>query len=124
VEGEKMSKSLGNFLTIHDLLKQFPGEALRLNMLSTHYRQPFNWTEAGVKNAFATLDTWYKLTAEIPEPSKAFISPAVLDCLKDDMNTPRAITEMHDQTVNWTSSNVFPSGQPLVSMPRMSRPHV
>jgi cysteinyl-tRNA synthetase len=48
INEEKMSKSLGNFLTIHDLLKQFPGEALRLNMLSTHYRQPFNWTEAGV----------------------------------------------------------------------------
>jgi cysteinyl-tRNA synthetase len=95
VEGEKMSKSLGNFLTISDLLKEYPGEALRLNMLSTHYRQPFNWTAAGVKNAFATLDTWYKLTADVHEPSDAFISSTILEALEDDLNTPRAITEMH-----------------------------
>jgi cysteinyl-tRNA synthetase len=96
VEGEKMSKSLGNFLTISDLLKEYPGEALRLNMLSTHYRQPFNWTAAGVKNAFATLDTWYKLTADVHEPSDAFISSTILEALEDDLNTPRAITEMHN----------------------------
>jgi hypothetical protein len=51
VEGEKMSKSLGNFLTISDLLKEYPGEALRLNMLSTHYRQPFNWTAASASTS-------------------------------------------------------------------------
>jgi cysteinyl-tRNA synthetase len=96
VEGEKMSKSLGNFLTISELLKEYPGEALRLNMLSTHYRQPFNWTAAGVKNAFATLDTWYKLTADVHEPSDAFISSTILEALEDDLNTPRAITEMHN----------------------------
>jgi cysteinyl-tRNA synthetase len=96
VEGEKMSKSLGNFLTISDLLKEYPGEALRLNMLSTHYRQPFNWTAAGVKNAFATLDTWYKLTADVHEPSNAFISSTILEALEDDLNTPRVITEMHN----------------------------
>jgi cysteinyl-tRNA synthetase len=95
VEGEKMSKSLGNFLTISDLLKEYPGEALRLNMLSTHYRQPFNWTAAGVKNAFATLDTRYMLTADVHEPSDAFISSTILEALEDDLNTPRAITEMH-----------------------------
>jgi cysteinyl-tRNA synthetase len=64
-------------------------------MLSTHYRQPFNWTAAGVKNAFATLDTWYKLTADVHEPSDAFISSTILEALEDDLNTPRAITEMH-----------------------------
>ncbi|MFP4003862.1 MAG: cysteine--tRNA ligase, partial [Alphaproteobacteria bacterium] len=56
VEGEKMSKSLGNFLTVHDLLRRFPGEVLRLHLLMTQYRQPLNWTEAGVREAWTVLD--------------------------------------------------------------------
>ncbi len=96
VEGEKMSKSLGNFLTIHDLLRRYPGEALRLNMLTTHYRQPMNWTEAGVKNAWATLDNWYRLTEDIGYIDPGAVTPDLLAALEDDMNTPRAITELHN----------------------------
>ncbi|MGH6801293.1 MAG: cysteine--tRNA ligase, partial [Methylocella sp.] len=63
VEGEKMAKSAGNFVTVHELLLDWPGEAIRLNMLMTHYRQPLNWTEAGLREAKRMLDHWYELTA-------------------------------------------------------------
>ncbi len=59
VEGEKMSKSLGNFFTIRDLLKDWPGEVLRFNMLRTHYRQPMDWTVQGLKESATTLERWY-----------------------------------------------------------------
>ena len=55
VDGEKMSKSLGNFVTIHELLKDWPGEVVRLAMLQTHYRQPINWTVVGLREAQKTL---------------------------------------------------------------------
>ena len=94
VEGEKMSKSLGNFITIHDLLGEWPGEAIRLAMLATHYRQPFNWTSTGVREAKRTLDQWYELT----EGAEAASEPAaaVLEALQDDLNTPKAIAVMHE----------------------------
>ena len=94
VEGQKMSKSLGNFITIHDLLKEWPGEAIRLAMLTTHYRQPFNWTQAGVREAKRTLDHWYQLTAEA-EPGCALCAD-VLQALNDDLNTPKALAAMHE----------------------------
>ena len=58
VEGEKMSKSLGNFVTIHEVLNDWPGEVLRLNMLRTHYRQPIDWTVGGLKESWKILDGW------------------------------------------------------------------
>ncbi len=71
VEGEKMSKSLGNFVTIHELLRTtkfggraWPGEALRLAMLRTHYRQPIDWTVKALEEAEATLDRWYDAVGE------------------------------------------------------------
>jgi cysteinyl-tRNA synthetase len=93
VEGEKMAKSLGNFITIRDLLAESPGEAIRLAMLSTHYRQPINWTEAGLREAKRTLDHWYALTADVA----AGIGRAdVLNALTDDLNTPSALTALHE----------------------------
>ena len=94
VEGEKMSKSLGNFITIHDLLKDWPGEAVRLAMLSTHYRQPFNWTEKGVGEAKRILDHWQELTKDAA-PNGA-ICADVLAALADDLNTPKAVTALHE----------------------------
>ena len=94
VEGEKMSKSLGNFITIRDLLNEWPGEAIRLAMLTTHYRQPFNWTEAGVREAKRTLDHWYELTDSVEAASDA--PPEVLEALQDDLNTPKALAAMHE----------------------------
>ena len=94
VEGEKMAKSLGNFITIHDLLKEWPGEAIRLAMLATHYRQPFNWTEAGVREAKRTLDHWYELTEDVEAGD--VLCADVLQALEDDLNTPKALAAMHE----------------------------
>jgi cysteinyl-tRNA synthetase len=94
VEGEKMSKSLGNFVTIRELLNDWPGEVVRLNMLRTHYRQPMDWTLRGLKESEQTLDDWTR--AADPEKAKeAEFAPAVLEALCDDLNTPKAIVEIH-----------------------------
>lgn len=92
VEGQKMSKSLGNFITIRDVLGDWPGPVVRLNMLGTHYRQPINWTVAGLKEAEKALDTWLDAASGTAEPRPA---PPVLDALSDDLNTPKAISELH-----------------------------
>ncbi|ODS02669.1 cysteine--tRNA ligase [Methyloceanibacter marginalis] len=98
VEGEKMSKSLGNFVTVHDLLTgwqgyAWPGEALRLNMLRTHYRQPLDWTVASLDEAHKTLWDWY---GDVDESAAAPDVPsAVAEALSDDLNTPKVISELH-----------------------------
>jgi cysteinyl-tRNA synthetase len=92
VEGEKMSKSLGNFVTIHELLKDWPGEVVRFNMLRTHYRQPMDWTLKGLEESYRQLDNWYKQVGDV-EPTEC--SPSVLSALCDDLNTPQAISELH-----------------------------
>src|SRR3954465_110194 len=102
VEGEKMAKSAGNFFTIRDLLADWPGEVLRLNMLRTHYRQPLDWTIRGLQENSKILDEWYALSAVtnrkniIPDGGEnGRPPPPVLDALCDDLNTPKAITELH-----------------------------
>lgn len=94
VEGEKMSKSLGNFITIHELLEEWPGEAVRFAMLSTHYRQPINWTEKGLGEARRTLDHWYELTKDAG--SGGPMCADVLEALEDDLNTPKAFAALHE----------------------------
>lgn len=94
ISGEKMSKSLGNFLTVHELLDQYPGEAIRLLLLSAHYRQPLDFTHEGLTQAKATLDRWYgalrsKELTSVPVPQP------VEDALLDDLNTPQAISAVH-----------------------------
>ncbi|KFG69926.1 cysteine--tRNA ligase [Microvirga sp. BSC39] len=92
VEGEKMSKSLGNFFTIHDLLKDWPGEVLRFNMLRTHYRQPVDWTTKGLEESEKTLDRWYELAGR---GEAALLSDQIVDALADDLNTPKMLAELH-----------------------------
>ena len=92
-EGEKMSKSLGNFTTIHALRQLWPGEALRLALLSTQYRQPLPWTEKAIADARRTLDHWYELTADAPDGAP--LCADVLEALQDDLNTPQAIAALH-----------------------------
>jgi cysteinyl-tRNA synthetase len=92
VEGEKMSKSLGNFVTIRELLADWPGEVLRLNMLKTHYRSPIDWTLKGVEESARTLDDWYRVTADTKDGQ---VSETVLDALADDLNTPQMIASLH-----------------------------
>ena len=94
VNGQKMSKSLGNFFTVHDLLEEFPGrgEAIRLTLLSAHYRQPLDFTKDGIRAAKAQLDRWYRLLEGI-EPGD--VPASVMDALFDDLNTPQAIAELN-----------------------------
>jgi cysteinyl-tRNA synthetase len=93
VEGEKMSKSEGNFVTIHELLTDWPGEVLRLAMLQTHYRQPINWTVAGLREAQRNLDHWYVLTGDV---APGYLCADALDALADDINTPKALAALHE----------------------------
>ena len=93
VEGEKMSKSLGNFVTIHELLKDWPGEVVRFTMLQTHYRQPINWTIAGLRETQKSLDQWYGLTADV---QPGYLCADALDALLDDLNTPKAFAALHE----------------------------
>ncbi|MGE5504804.1 MAG: cysteine--tRNA ligase [Actinomycetota bacterium] len=99
VEGEKMSKSLGNFFTVRELLEQAPGEAIRLCMLSTHYHQPFDWTAEGLKQARATLDRLYTAlrgAADVEAEGRDDAPIEVMAALEDDINTPLAISHLHE----------------------------
>jgi cysteinyl-tRNA synthetase len=93
VEGEKMAKSLGNFVTIRELLKDWPGEVLRLAMLQTHYRQPINWTLSGLTEAQKTLDHWYALSTDA---GPGYLCADALEALADDLNTPKMLTALHE----------------------------
>jgi cysteinyl-tRNA synthetase len=92
VEGEKMSKSLGNFVTIRELLADWPGEVLRLNMLRTHYRSPIDWTAKGLEESAKTLDDWYRVAGDTGAGAPA---DAVVEALADDLNTPQMIAALH-----------------------------
>jgi len=129
VNGEKMSKSLGNFFTVHELLDEAPGEALRLSLLTSHYRQPCDFTKEGLAKAKATLDKWYGALRAVKDvaltviPAQAGIQShssgasesttldsglrrndgvganvpaAIEDALLDDLNTPLAISHIHE----------------------------
>ena len=93
VEGQKMSKSLGNFITIHQLLEEWPGEVLRLNMLRTHYRAPIDWTRKGLEESRKVLDKWYRAIGDVTAAEAP--DEAVVTALCDDLHTPRAIAELH-----------------------------
>jgi cysteinyl-tRNA synthetase len=95
VEGAKMAKSEGNFVTIRELLADWPGEVLRLNMLRTHYRQPIDWTMAGVLESQKVLDHWYDIVADMPMPIGVDADDEVVGSLCDDLNAPSALTRLH-----------------------------
>ncbi|SNR60741.1 cysteine--tRNA ligase [Paracoccus sediminis] len=107
VEGKKMSKSLGNFFTVRDLLDRgVPGEVIRFVMLSTHYRKPMDWTEVKMKEAKAVLRRWWDIVGNA-EPSKP--SPHVILALADDLNTSSAIAALHqlyDEVRQWQPPQV------------------
>jgi cysteinyl-tRNA synthetase len=93
VEGEKMAKSAGNFVTIHGLLADWPGDVLRLNMLRTHYRQPIDWTLGGLETSLQLLEDFWRVAG--PATADAKPPEPVLAALLDDLNTPEAITALH-----------------------------
>ena len=99
VEGQKMSKSLGNFFAINELLKTdsfggkaWDGQVLKLAMLRSHYRQPIDWTVEQVREAEAALDGWLEATAHV---SPGTITQALISALTDDLNTPAVLAELH-----------------------------
>jgi cysteinyl-tRNA synthetase len=102
VEGEKMSKSLGNFVTIRELLANWPGEVLRLNMLKTHYRSPIDWTVKGLEESAKTLDDWYWVAADVKGGQP---SDAVIAALSDDLNTAQMISSLHGLRNSAASGN-------------------
>jgi len=97
VNGEKMSKSLGNFFTIREILDQVPGEAFRLYTLGTHYHQPLNWMPDGLKQAKQVMDRFYAALRSTPAVDLADARPddELVEALKDDLNTPKAIAVLH-----------------------------
>jgi cysteinyl-tRNA synthetase len=98
VEGEKMSKSLGNFYTVHDLLEDWPGETIRLLLLSAHYRQPLDFSKAGLREAKAQLDRLYGAlrTAEAVRTVDETVPEDIMAALCDDLNTPLAVSRLHE----------------------------
>ena len=102
VEDAKMSKSLGNFVTIRELLADWPGEVLRLNMLKAHYRSPMDWTLKGLEESAKTLDDWYWVAADNNGERP---SDAVIEALSDDLNTPQMIASLHGLRNNAASGS-------------------
>jgi cysteinyl-tRNA synthetase len=99
VNGAKMSKSLGNFFTVRDLLQRWPGEAIRLLLLKTHYRAPLDFTEEGLRQAKAELDRFYTALRAVADvaPAADVLPIAVIDALSDDLNTPLALARLHEE---------------------------
>jgi cysteinyl-tRNA synthetase len=97
VNGTKMSKSLGNFFTVHELLEEgHRGEAIRFALLTAHYRQPIDITRDGLKEAKTALDRLYTALAKAGGDAKPQANDHILAALADDLNTPLAIAEMHE----------------------------
>jgi cysteinyl-tRNA synthetase len=111
VEGEKMSKSLGNFVTIRELLADWPGEVLRLNMLKTHYRSPIDWTIASLEESKRVLNSWYDIVGDDTQ-ALGEIDETFTSLLRDDLNTPGAITRLHAIT----SNRIGKSGQAQIDV--------
>jgi cysteinyl-tRNA synthetase len=95
VNGEKMSKSLGNFFTVRDILHKAPGEAIRLLLLKSHYRSELDFSDQGLAEAKKETDRFYRALERAPGNAGAAVPQAVLAALCDDLNTPLAISEMH-----------------------------
>jgi len=98
VDGVKMSQSLGNITTVRDILAQAPGEAIRLALLMTHYRDPLDWTAQKLAQARQTLDRFYRALLEPFEPDgrAVEVAPEVRKALEDDLNAPLAISRLHE----------------------------
>ena len=95
VDGQKMSKSLGNFVTVEDVLRAWPGEAVRLALMSTHYRSPSSLSDEGLTASKARLDYLYGVIARAGNTCEAASpAPEVIEALSDDLNSPKALSEL------------------------------
>lgn len=97
VNGEKMSKSLGNFLLVHDLIDEFPGEAMRLTLLSAHYRQPLDFSKDKIRESKKLLDRFYHRLEQMKDIAleNKNAPESMIEALCDDLNTPQALAEMN-----------------------------
>lgn len=110
VDGKKMSKSLGNFYTVQDLLEQAPGEVIRFALLKTHYRQPLDWHKDTIAQSKAALDRLYQAVGEVAldptgQQSDAPIHEEVLFALEEDLNTPLALSALFELAKRINSSH-------------------
>jgi cysteinyl-tRNA synthetase len=108
VEDQKMSKSLGNFITLDELLEQgIAGETIRFVYLTTHYRKPLNWTKNSLVEAKKALDSFYRVLEQHEEQGllKIKIEDGVLDALCNDLNTPKALAVLHELTKEHNKAN-------------------
>lgn len=106
VNGEKMSKSLGNFITIEELLKNnINGEVIRYLLLSSHYRKPIDWNEKAVSDAKKSLDSFYRVIDYSQNDTD--LSQEILDTLLDDLNTPKSFSLMHEYAHNYNKTKDY-----------------
>jgi len=99
VEGEKMSKSIGNIRLVHELIKEYKGEVLRMTLLSAHYRQPLNWTKEVIKQNSTMLDRLYRTLKDLEHidayTNNHALPQNILEGFYDDLNTPKVIAELN-----------------------------
>lgn len=109
VDGVKMSKSLGNFYTIDQVLEKAPAEALRLLFLTTHYHQPFNFTFEGLELAKQSLDKFYNALLRVidVDTDNSLADERIVNALEDDLNTPLAISYLHELVNNLNKSEDY-----------------
>jgi cysteinyl-tRNA synthetase len=111
IDSEKMSKSLGNFVTVNDMLAEgVPGEAIRLALLSAHYRQPLDFTREGLKQAKVTLDRLYTALRQAGDvrPGESDAPLDVFAAIEDDLNTPLAISHLHELATSLNKAATAP----------------
>lgn len=116
MDGEKMSKSLGNVKTVRELLEQYPGETLRFALLSAHYRSPLNFSRELLDSAQSTLDGFYlalRNAGDVLSVEPAIGNSPVFTALLDDLNTPAAIAELHQlaKALNKASESEKPAAR-------------
>ena len=107
VEGEKMSKSIGNIRLVHELNKKYKGEVLRLTLLSAHYKQPLNWTEEIIEQNSKMLDRLYRVILELSDTSVELELPtdSIMESFLDDLNTPKVIAKLNEEANSATSAS-------------------
>ncbi|MBO7555823.1 MAG: cysteine--tRNA ligase [Alphaproteobacteria bacterium] len=118
VDGVKMSKSLGNFHTVKEIVSQYPAESLRLLFISSHYHQPFNFTFEGLKQAKQVLDKFYNALLKNADISILEVAPdtKVMEALTDDINTPLAISRLHEIVNDLNKAESFDDKQKYKSL--------
>ena len=107
VEGEKMSKSIGNIRLVHELNKKYKGEVLRLTLLSAHYKQPLNWTEEIIEQNSKMLDRLYRVLLELSDISVKLELPtdSIMESFLDDLNTPKIIAKLNEEANSASSAS-------------------